>query len=112
VTFSGGEVELYIQMGDSGDSTEPAAFVRATGTLDGVAFEQTDYYRLIYNPKHHHFERDFAVLLEEPIGGACGLKIECLDPWNEPPPSRMTTVNCDLSEIEERQVTGEVFEQL
>jgi len=54
-------------------STEPAMFVAATGTLDGTTFIQTDYWKLVYLPAHHHFVRNFAVLFEGASSGACGL---------------------------------------
>jgi hypothetical protein len=110
VTFAGGRVELYVRMGVSMASTEPALFVRSLGTLDTVDFEQQDYYRLIYNPEHHHFSRDFIVLFDQPISSACGLKVLNLDPWNDDPPGRAALVGCDLTEIEERQVSEELFE--
>ena len=110
VTFEGGSIELFIRMGASPASTEQALFTAGTGTLDATPFEQSDYYKLIYNPEHHHFSRDFIVLFDAPISGACGIKVQNLDPWNDDPPGRVALVRCDLSEIEERKVTGELFE--
>jgi hypothetical protein len=112
VTFDGGSIELFIRMGQSDASTEPALFHFGSGTLDGTAFSQDDYYKLIYNPEHHHFSRDFIVLFDNPISSACGLKVQNLDPWNDDPAGRVALVRCDLSEIGERQVTEELFEIL
>jgi len=112
VTFEGGSVELYMRMGQSPASTEPAAFVSGSGVLDGTSFSQEDFYRLIYNPEHHHFSRDFIVLFDAPISSACGILVQNLDPWNEDPPGRVALVGCDLAEMEERKVTGELFETL
>ena len=109
VNFVGGDVLLEVRMGESAAATEPAAFVQASGTLDGQSFEQQDYWRLIYNPTHHHFSRDFAVLFDDPIGSACGLKVINVDPWGDPPPVQVHTIDCDLSEIEERGLKSESF---
>jgi len=112
VLFDGGDLSLDIRMGESMAATEPAAFVRAAGTLDGQPFEQGDYWKLIYNPTHHHFSRDFAVLFDSPIGDACGLKAAELDPWGDQPPARVHTIACDLAELGERSVSSESFEEI
>ena len=112
VTYDGGSIELFIRMGWSPASTEPALFISGSGTLDGTAFEQEDFYKLIYNPEHHHFTRDFIVLFDTPISSACGIKVQELEPWPTDPFGRVALVRCDLSEIEERRVTGEIFETL
>jgi hypothetical protein len=112
VLFDGGDLTLDIRMGVSMAATEPAAFVLATGTLDGQSFEQGDYWKLIYNPTHHHFSRDFAVLFDSPIGNACGLKAAELDPWGDQPPARVHTIACDLTELAERSVSSETFEEI
>ncbi|MCB9684042.1 MAG: hypothetical protein H6738_01180 [Alphaproteobacteria bacterium] len=109
ITFTGGDVDLEFRKGGSFASTEPAVFPRATGTLDGTAFDVTDYFRLIYNPEHHHFSRDFAVIFDAPINGACGLAVRNVDPWGNPPDTRVERVNCDLSLIDTRTVLNEVF---
>ena len=96
----------------SAASTEPALFHFGSGVLDQTTFEQDDYYKLIYNPEHHHFSRDFIVLFDQPISAACGIKVQNLDPWNDDPPGRVALVRCDLTEIEERRVTEELFEIL
>jgi hypothetical protein len=109
VDFEGGDLTLELRMGESVAATEPAAFVRASGTLDGQGFEQDDYWKLIYNPSHHHFSRNFAVLFDAPIGSACGLKVVGVDPWGDPPPAQVHTIDCELGAIEERALNSESF---
>jgi hypothetical protein len=112
VEFQGGSLLLDLHIGDSLASTEPALFVRGTGVLDGTSFDQRDYWHLIYNPEHHHFERDFIVLFDQPIAGACGLRASNFDPWKDPPPAQLSTVDCSLTEIDARSVTSETWERL
>jgi hypothetical protein len=104
--FDGGEVDLRLDIGGSYASTEPASFRRATGTLDGVAFDVTDYFDLVYNPSHHHFQRDFAVFFAAPIGGACGLAVRELGSY--PDTARVERVECDLTPIDTRAITSNV----
>ena len=111
IAFDGGEVVLRLQIGQSMASTEPGAFVSARGRLDGTTFEQTSYWSLVYRPDHHHFNRHFAVVFDSPIGGACALKVEDVDPWQEEPPATVHTADCDLAAIEERTVTSETLVQ-
>jgi len=80
VSFEGGEVSFDLRIGTSFAGTEPGAFVRAWGTYQGTSFDLRDYFALVYNPEHHHFSRDFAVLFEAPIGGVCGLELGGLEP--------------------------------
>jgi hypothetical protein len=112
VTFDGGHVVLDLRLGWSMASTEPGAFVLAEGELDDTEFSQDDYFKLVYNPEHHHFSRDFAVLFDAPIQGACGLKLEFLDPWGDEQPTAVHTVDCELSNLEERTVIKDTFEEL
>jgi hypothetical protein len=78
-TFDEGEVAFSLQIGTSSGGTEPGSFVRAVGVYRGTAFDQTDYYRLVYRPAHHHHVRNFAVLFTLPIQGACGLEVSGVD---------------------------------
>ncbi|MBW1808003.1 MAG: hypothetical protein JRJ19_12235 [Deltaproteobacteria bacterium] len=110
VDFEGGQLVLHVMMGDSMASTEPAAFVRGNGALHGTAFDQLDYYKLIYNPEHHHFARDFAVLFDQPIGGACGLLATGMDMYEPNGKGELATINCDLSEIDKLTITNIAFE--
>jgi hypothetical protein len=99
VEFEGGEAELVLNVGQSPASTEPAMFVRATGTLDGVSFDVTDYWQLVYNPEHHHFQRHFAVVFDEPIGDACGLVVRDVDAYYSDDygaPAIIETADCEL----------------
>jgi hypothetical protein len=81
--LAGGSIVLKVRMGDSMASTEPAAFISGSGVLDDKQFSQEDYWKPIYRPEHHHFSRDFAVLFDEPISGACGVRMLKLDPWGD-----------------------------
>ena len=107
LTFDGGNVDLFLEKGDSAESTEPAAFVRAAGTLDNIAFDQNNYFKLIYNPEHHHFSRDFAVLFDTPLGESCGLKFVNLDPWNEEPESEAYRIDCSLNNLSRLTILSE-----
>jgi hypothetical protein len=108
VTFSGGTVTLDLRIGQSMASTEPAMFVAASGTLDGSSFAQSNYWKLIYRPEHHHFVRHFAVLFDTAISGSCGLKIDGVDPYNGTQLPQVYTINCDLSNIAARTVSAAV----
>lgn len=76
ITFEGGEVTFELGItGGVGTEEMLSVFPRASGTLDGTPFTQTDYFKLVYSADHHHFIRSFAVLFDQPIGDACGLKV-------------------------------------
>jgi hypothetical protein len=104
VTLEDGTLVLDLRLGQSAASTEPGAFVRAAGTFRGQSFEQTNYFRLIYNPEHHHFERHFAVLFDAPIDGACGLEISNFSAFDEVAPAAFT-VDCELDRLDPLTVT-------
>jgi len=112
VTFEGGDLRVILRLGESGDGTEPGAFVHAEGTLDGTDFVQEDYFKLLYHPEHHHFSRDFGVLFDEPIGEACGVAAYYLDPWNEAPATEVKLIDCAVDPIEDRTVLSEDWERL
>lgn len=101
VTFEGGQIVLDVRItGAVGASVMLAAFTSASGTLNGTPFTQKDYWKLVYSADHHHYTRNFAVLFDAPIGGACGLKI--LNFWGsrfEAPLPEVYTIKCDLSNI-------------
>ena len=99
ITLGDGDLVLDVRIGVSPAGTEPAAFVRAAGTFRGQSFEQTDYFRLIYLPGHHHFSRHFAVLFDEPIEGACGLEIADFWTGGETTPNAYA-VDCALARLE------------
>ena len=109
VAFDGGEVTLELNIGVSPASTEPGAFERASGTFEGHAFDQRDYWKLVYSPAHHHFSRTFAVLFEEPIDDVCGLEITGLEPWEDMggdyTPNEVFTLDCNLGRVGERTVS-------
>jgi hypothetical protein len=110
VDFEGGTVTYHFMMGDSMASTEPGAFVRAEGILDGVAFDQLDYYKLIYNPEHHHFTRDYAVLFDAPIAGACGLMATQMEAYEPTGNEELSTIDCALNAIDKKTITSIEFE--
>jgi hypothetical protein len=102
VTFEGGQVEFDVRIGGTPGQTMPAAIMAASGTLDGTNFEQTDYFHLVYSATHHHQIRRFAVLFDEPIGEACGLKVLEFDPFYLT--AQAATTDCELSTLEEPTV--------
>jgi hypothetical protein len=95
-----GTVTFELRISESFSSTEPGAFVRASGTFRGTPFEQRDYWKLVYNPAHHHFVRNFAVIFDEPIDGACGIQVTGLEPLGDAlTPDVAVSVDCELNEI-------------
>ncbi len=100
LTLDGGNVTFDLRIGESFASTEPGAFVAASGTWQGQAFDQRNYFKLIYVPSHHHFTRSFIVLFDAPIDGACGLRVSDISPYEEEwGRGTAATVNCDLQDI-------------
>ena len=73
--------------------------MRATGTFRGTDFDQRDFFKLVYNPSHHHFERHFAVLFDAPIDGVCGIEVENLEPWDDYQPDAAYAVDCALDRL-------------
>jgi hypothetical protein len=110
VTFDGGNIKLVLRLGQNTTQTAPGMFTEAFGNIDGGAFNSDEYFQLVYRPTHHHFGRNFAVLFDSPINGACGIKIEGVDALENEPTAVVHTIDCDLTEIEEREVTDETFE--
>jgi len=106
VEFQGGRIELELRLGWSMASTEPGIFFRAAGELDGVAFDQLDYWKLVYRPEHHHFSRDFAVLFDAPIGGACALRVTGVVPWEGNHLPVVETADCQLAPLAQRTVAS------
>ena len=112
VTFDGGQVVFDVRIAAlPGGISESPVFVVASGTLDSVAFEQRDYFKLAYSASHHQFLRSFAVLFDSPIIGACGVKVTTLDPYNGSQLPQAYTIRCDLSNIAQRTVTAAVTER-
>jgi hypothetical protein len=77
--------------------------------LDGEAFEQEDYFKLVYRPGHHHYSRHFAVLFDAPLAGACGLRVEDVNDLDGDLTARVSTVDCALEPIETRDVSAETY---
>jgi hypothetical protein len=109
VTFEGGTVTLVLQIGFSDAGTQPSAFVSASGELDGTPWEQRDYWSLVYQPEHHHFGRNFAVVLPEAIGAACALRVEGLGS-EVASETTVSLADCTLEPTEARTVTGVVVD--
>ena len=107
VEFDGGWIELDLRIGQALLATQPGLFVGARGEIDGQPFEQRNFWRLIYNPIHHHFSRDFVVLLDD--GPVAGIEVIEVDPVGEAPPTQVFVVDDALTRLEERTVSGETF---
>lgn len=106
VEFAGGEISLDLRIGESFAGTEPGAFVEAHGSYLGETFAQDDYFKLIYHPAHHHFERAFVVLFDEPRGEVCGIEVSGLEPFGDDVPDTAFTVNCALDHLDELTVSS------
>jgi hypothetical protein len=103
VSFDRGEMTVTTVLASGGfGPVSPAMLARASGSLDGVSFEQADYFRLAHRPDHHNWGGGYLVLFETPIGQACG--IEAYVPsadgsfWVDEPAAWL--VGCDLSRRE------------
>lgn len=107
VTFDGGEIVLELYIEDNPIVTAPATLVRASGTLDGTAFDEDDYFQLVYKPDHHHFGRHFAVIFDAPIGEVCALRVEDVDGQAGTTTATVTAAGCDLAALGSRTVTAE-----
>jgi hypothetical protein len=81
--------------------------VGGKGELDGTPFEQRDYFETLYNPEHHHFSRDFVLLLD---GEDRGLAVLYADPFQDDPPVEIALVDRDLTVLETRTVTDESYD--
>lgn len=110
ITFEGGAVALTLNLGDNITNTAPGSFSSAVGTLDGVDFEVTEFFQLIYRPGHHHFSRHFALLFDAPIGEACGLRIEEVDAYAEAPTAIVSLTDCALGVLSTRETLEQAFE--
>jgi hypothetical protein len=106
VELEGGDIEFELRLGDSFAGTEPGAYVRAEGSFGGQEFTQTNYFKLVYHPTHHHFERTFVVLFDNPIEGACGVEVTNLERFGNDIPDEAYTVDCELNRIDPVAVLG------
>lgn len=104
VSLDSGNVVFELRLGQSFASTEPGAYVRASGSFEGQAFDQTDYFKLIYHPAHHHFERAFVVLFDEPISDVCGIEVSSLEPFGDDVSDEAFAVDCELNHLYELSV--------
>ena len=113
IEFDGGTVILELKLGENTTQTAPGMFTKAYGNIDGDAFDSDEYFQLIYLPTHHHFKRNFAVFFDSMLGKTdkiCGLKIENVDALEDTTTAIVHTINCDLSNIDEREVLSEILE--
>jgi hypothetical protein len=111
VTFTGGQAVLDVRIGASMAGHEPSAFVHAEGALDGIPFASDEYFDLLYSPTHHHFTRNFGVLLPDG-SAACGLRVENASPFPSDPWPAVSVTDCDLKATAGRKVTGYVHATL
>jgi hypothetical protein len=113
VTFAGGQAVFDVRLASlPGGISESPVFVVASGMLDSIAFEQRDYWKLVYAATHHQFSRSFAVLFDAPINGACGIKVTSVDPYSGSQLPEVSTIQCDLSNVAVRTVSTVVTERL
>lgn len=107
IEFEGGFLETELRIGESAAATEPASLVSARGELDGTAFEVDDYFQLVYVPHHHHFQMDYAVLFDAPLGEHCGLRARDVDGLTSVPgPATLATIDCGLVDLEPRAIAS------
>ncbi len=107
ITFDGGEITIVADIGTDMIITAPSQMKRAYGTIDGVSFDVTDYFRLLYRPGHHHFTRDFAVVLDTPVGDVCAIEVLGTDGQASTTTATLSTASCDLTVLGTRSVTAE-----
>lgn len=110
LVLDSGDVSLELRISRTRGGTEAGAFVRANGTFRGTSFDQQDYFKLIYNPTHHHFDREFTVLWDTAIDGACGIEIAGLDEaLGNVTPDAAYAVDCALERLETLSVESHVL---
>jgi hypothetical protein len=107
VGFDGGNIKLELFLGNDPIITAPGNFQKASGTLDGIPFELTDFFQLVYRPGHHHMDRHFAVIFDAPIGETCALLIEEIDAQQGTMTAKVSTADCSLNALSERTVSTE-----
>lgn len=74
VTFERGRLDVDVVVFSSFGPTQPAALVKASGSIDGVTFEQTNYFDLAHRPDHHNLGGAYLVRFDDPIAGACAIE--------------------------------------
>ena len=65
---------------------------------------------MIYNPEHHHFTRDYAVLFDTPISGACGLMATRMEAYEPTGNEELHTIDCALNAIDKKEITSIEFD--
>ena len=109
VDFEGGDITIVVDIGTDMIITAPAQLKHVYGTLDGVAFDVTDYFRLLYRPGHHHLTRDAAVIFDAPIGDACGIEVDKLDTLDSTKTAVVSTLDCALVANGSRTMTTDTL---
>jgi hypothetical protein len=109
ITFDRGRLDVATYLFPAFGPSRPAALTRATGMIDGVAFEEDDYFQLAHRPDHHNRGGAYLVVFDQPIAGACGIEAQIPSSdgsfWIDRPAAWL--IGCDLVEIEELSgVTG------
>jgi len=99
LTFARGELVLYLDITDDGGVwiDPPRVLYRATGTIDGVGFEQDDEFQLGYAYAAHGLDRTLVVRFEEPVAGGCGL----IGTYGRDEEEFLSLVDCDGKAIAE-----------
>lgn len=107
-----GEVELDIRIGDLLVATQPGILAAARGTLQGVDFEVTSYWDLVYTPEYHHLVRHARVVLPEPVGEVVALELEEMVPRPQAPGATVRGVDGAGETVATYTVTAETVEVL
>ena len=94
-----GHLDLYLEVSEVGGVwiDAPRVLYRVVGELDGVAFEQVDYFRMGYAYTAHGLDREVLVMFDDPIGDACGLWGE----YGRDGKESLFTIDCDGNWIDD-----------
>jgi hypothetical protein len=102
-TFDRGEItvihDVHWDVGSAGGA--PAIFQHGFGELDGIAFDQEDYFKLAHIIAHHNWGGTFLVVFDQPIGQACAIKIQIPSQDGGGPDQGAWTLDCNLDPIDE-----------
>ncbi len=103
--FSNGDSIQFKFRGYPGSvTTGPSGEHHVTGTVDGQRVDINDYYKIFYSPSHHHFSSggEHAVLFDQPLRNACGLKLET----GSDNVTSASLIDCDLNDLDSLVVTS------
>lgn len=104
ITFENGDM-LSVKLSFSSGPYARTSFDIAWGRWRGQDFQQRDRFKLIYAAPSDHSTRSVAVLFDEPIDGACGLRVSSIDPL-DPSAGTAATVDCELEDIDAIAITS------